>query len=251
MDNAPKINKKQNSKTPPKNLLKRLLPLGILVAGAVLFFALGLDEYISFTLLAENYAEIKITVAENILLAWFAFFALYAIAVAFSLPFASVLTIGGGAVFGLPAFPLVVAGATLGAFILFLAARGAFAETLTRKAGPFMGKINEGFSASPFFWLLALRLIPAAPFWVVNIVPALLGMKARAYLIATAFGIMPGSFAYVLVGRASDALVASGDKEGIREKLTEPVVILPLVALCVLAFIPVIVRLIAKKRKKS
>ena len=229
--------------------LRKYLPLAVLVAGLGLFFAFGLHEKFSFSWLAGNYAEVKSMAADQILLAWTAFFILYTICVAFSLPIASLLTLAGGAVLGWPAFLLVVASATLGAYVLFLAARGAFAESMARRAGPFMTKINEGFNQSPFFWLLALRLIPAFPFWAVNIAPALLGMKTRDYLVATAIGIAPGSFVYIWVGRGFDTILAQGETPDLAV-LTSPAILAPLAALGLLALIPVAVQYLKRGRTR-
>lgn len=175
-----------------------------------------------------------------------AFFVIYVIATAFSLPIASLLTLVGGAVFGIIAAPVIILAASIGALILFLAARGAFADMLAAKAGPFMGKIKEGFDDQPFFWLLALRLIPLAPFWAVNIAPALLGMKTSPYFIATLVGITPGTTVYVLVGGGFDAILAAGKVPDL-STLGDPRILLPLAGLGILALIPII----AKKFKKK
>ena len=98
---------------------------------------------------------------------------------------------------------LVLVGATAGAGVVFIAARTAFADLARRRAGPFMARLEDGFSRNAFSYLLALRLIPAAPFWVVNIVPALTRMPFRSYLAATFIGIAPGSAVFVSVGRVS------------------------------------------------
>ena len=227
---------------------RKFLPLAVLLAGLGLFFALGLHETFSFAWLASNYADIKFAVDEQRWLAWAAFFVLYAICTAFSLPIASLLTLSGGAILGWPAVGLVVGSATLGAYILFLAARGALAESMAKRAGPFMTKINKGFNQSPFFWLLALRLIPAFPFWAVNIAPALLGMKARDYIIATAIGIAPGSFVYIWVGRGFDTILARGETPDL-SVLSDPAILAPLAALGLLALVPVAVQYLKQGKK--
>jgi len=231
----------------PVHRRKRLLPLGILILGLALFFAFDLDEIFSFAMLSRHYTAITGWVAANTALAWGAFMLLYTLAVAFSLPVATLLTLAGGAVIGWPAVLLVVTSATAGALILFLAARGALADSLTRKAGPFISRINAGFHQSPFLWLLALRLIPAAPFWVVNIVPAALGMKTRDFIIATFIGILPGTSIYIWVGRGFDTVLASGQTPD-TSSLASPEIILPLAALGCLALMPLAVKFI-KSRK--
>lgn len=230
--------------------LRRLLPLGILLLGLVLFFAFDLDDIFSFAALSQHYTAITSWVAENTILAWGGFMLAYTLAVAFSLPVATLLTLAGGAIIGWPAVLLVVTSATAGALILFLAAKGALADSLTRKAGPFISRIKAGFDQSPFLWLLALRLIPAAPFWVVNIVPAALGMKTRDFLFATFIGIFPGTSVYIWVGRGFDTVLASGRTPD-TSSLARPEIILPLTALGCLALVPMVVKFIKSRKDAS
>ena len=230
--------------------MKRLLPIITLALGLVLFFAFDLGRFVSFAIIAEHYTDITDWVKHQYILALLVFFMTYVIAVAFSLPIASLLTLVGGAVFGLVAAPVIILGATLGALILFLAARGAFADILSRKAGSFMGKIKDGFDDQPFLWLLALRLIPLAPFWAVNIAPALLGMKTTPYVIATLVGIAPGTTVYVLVGGGFDAILAAGKVPDLTT-LSDPRILLPLAGLGLLALIPIVAKKIFKKETVS
>jgi uncharacterized membrane protein YdjX (TVP38/TMEM64 family) len=226
--------------------IKRFLPPIILVVGLILFFAFDLHKLLSFAVLAEHYNSITAWVEANITIAIAGFFILYVVAVAFSLPIASLLTLTGGAVLGYLAAPVIILAATLGALILFLAARGALADALTKRAGPFMAKVSEGFNDQPFLWLLALRLIPIAPFWVVNIVPALLGMNTRQYILATLVGIAPGTTVYVAVGSGFDAILSAGQVPDL-STLSDPRIIAPLAGLGVLALIPIIAKKLLKK----
>ncbi len=229
---------------------KKFLPLLVLALGLILFFALDLGRFVSINALAEHYNSITAWVNENRLLALPVFFIIYMVAVAFSLPIGLPLTLAGGAVLGYVAIPVIVLGATLGAFTLFLAAKGALADVMAKRAGPFMAKVADGFNDSPFFWLLALRFIPAAPFWVVNIIPALLGMKARPYALATLVGIIPGTTVYVAVGRGFDAILAAGKAPDL-STLTDIRIIAPFIGLVVLALIPIIVKKFIKSKEKA
>jgi len=226
--------------------IKDFLPLIILGLGLILFLAFDLGRFVSIKALAENYNAITAMVAENLILAVVIFFFLYVIAVAFSLPIATPLTLTGGAVLGYLAAPIIIVAATLGALILFLAARGALADTLSKRAGPFMTKLSKGFHEQPFFWLLALRLIPLAPFWAVNIAPALLGMRTSQYILATLIGIAPGTTVYVAVGRGFDAVLSAGKAPDL-STLGDIHIIAPLVGLGVLALIPILVQKFIKK----
>jgi len=232
--------------TSKPNPIKRFLPLVILGLGLILFLAFDLGRFLSIAALAENYNAITAMVAQNLILAVVVFFCLYVVAVAFSLPIATPLTLTGGAVLGYLAAPAIILAATLGALILFLAARGAFADTLTKRAGPFMAKLSKGFHEQPFFWLLALRLIPLAPFWTVNIAPACLGMRTGPYVLATLIGIAPGTTVYVAVGSGFDAVLSAGKAPDL-STLGDIRIIAPLVGLGVLALIPIIAQKFFKK----
>jgi len=171
--------------------VKRLLLPAILLAGLTLFFASGASEVISWGFLGTHYAAIKSFAGDHIWLGYLAFFCSYVLAVAFSLPIASLLTLSGGAVLGWPAVILVVTAATTGAGLVFLAARNLFTDLLRQRAGALFTKLEKGFSENAFFYLLALRLVPAAPFWAVNIVPAMTRMPFRQFIGATCLGIIP------------------------------------------------------------
>ena len=134
----------------------------------------------------------------------------YVAVTALSLPGAAILTILGGFLFGwaVGATATVVA-ATLGASIIFLVARSSFGDVLARKAGPVLKKIVDGFAEDAFNYLLFLRLVPLFPFWLVNIAPALVGVKLKTFLIATFIGIIPGTLAFAVLGSGLDSIIAA------------------------------------------
>lgn len=143
------------------------------------------------------------------LLAPFAFTALYAAAVALSLPIATFLSLLAGFLFGLPlGVAVVTVGATLGAVGLFGLARSAFGESLRRRGGPWVERLRVGFVRNAASYLLFLRLVPLFPFAVVNIVPALLGVPLRTYAWTTFVGILPGVAVYVNLGRSLGSLTS-------------------------------------------
>jgi uncharacterized membrane protein YdjX (TVP38/TMEM64 family) len=220
---------------------KRLLLPAILLGGLTLFFASGARETISWSFLGTHYAVIKMFSGDHIWLGYLAFFCSYFLAVSLSLPIASLLTLAGGAVLGWPAVILVVTAATTGAGSVFLAARNLFTDRLRQRAGAFFAKLEKGFSEDAFFYLLALRLVPAAPFWAVNIVPALTRMPFRQFMGATFLGIIPGTVVYVSVGRGFDHILAAGKTPDL-SVLTSPKILLPLAGLGALALLPILVR---------
>lgn len=183
-----------------KPIWVKLWPIYIILAGLGLAISQGWHSYLSPTSLAENAVYLNTLVQENFWLVLLAFIAIYILATTFMVP-ASALTIGGGFLFGLGVgAPATVIGATIGACILFMAAKTSIGEALKSIAGPFVGKMEKGFNESPLSYLFTLRLIPLFPFAVVNIAPAILGAKFRDYFISTALGIIPGTVAYTWIG---------------------------------------------------
>ena len=125
----------------------------------------------------------------------------YAAVTATSVPGALLLTITGGLLFGTAlGTALAVLGATTGATIIFILARSAFGDVLKGRAGAWVERMAEGFRENAFSYLLVLRLVPLVPFFVVNLVPAFLGVSLRTYVLATLLGIIPGAFVYASVG---------------------------------------------------
>ena len=217
----------------------RLIPLLVLAAGLVAFFAFGLDKYLSFDVLKQHRATIDGWVTSNSVVAALAFLLGYAVMVAFSLPGGAVATIFGGFLFGtLAAGGLVVVGATIGATGLFLAARTGLGEPLRRRAGPGLKRMEAGFRENALSYLLVLRLVPLFPFWLVNLVPAFLGVNLRTYIIGTFFGIIPGTFVYASIGNGLGSVLDQGKTPDLGIIFRADILV-PLVGLAVLALIPV------------
>ena len=86
-------------------------------------------------------------------------------------------------------------------------ATSAFGEHLVRRAGPLASKLAEGFRAEAFYYLLFLRLVPAFPFFLVNLVPALAGVRLSTFVAATGLGIIPATFAFAFVGAGLDSVI--------------------------------------------
>ena len=103
--------------------------------------------------------------------------------------------------------------ATIGATMVFLIARTALGETLSARAGPWLAKLSDGFKEDALSYLLFLRLVPAFPFWFVNIAPAVLGVPLKTYVIGTFFGIIPATFAFASAGAGLDSVVVAAKPE--------------------------------------
>ena len=218
---------------------RRFTPLVVLVAGLAAFFAFGLDDYVSFYALRDHREVLLQFVASHGVRAALLFMACYAVVIAFSIPGGAVMTIAGGFFFGTIAGTVyVVIAATVGATALFLAARTALGDALRAKAGPAMKKMEAGFRKNALNYLLVLRLVPLFPFWLVNLVPALLGVPLGTYLIATFVGIIPGTFVYVSVGNGLGAVFDAGEMPDL-SIVFAPDILIPLVGLALLALVPV------------
>lgn len=224
--------------------------LAVLVGALGAFFAFGGGEYLSFDALRDNRQWLLDQVDRNAGLAIAVFIALYAVIVAFSFPGGLIMTLTGGFLFGTVLGGLyTVVGATLGATLLFLAARYLVGDMLQRKAGSWVQKMEAGFRDGEVSYMLVLRLVPLFPFFVVNLVPALLGVRLSTYLWTTFFGIMPGTFVYASVGNGLGAVFDRGEQPNLGI-IFEPQIIGPLLALSVLAMVPVIYKRI-KARKQA
>ena len=222
--------------------LKRWLPLVVLVAVIAGSFALGLDEYLNLETLRENRAALKALVEAHAPVGILGFVLVYAVVVAASLPGATVMTLAGGFLFGVwLGSVLNVLGATAGATLLFLIARSAVGDSLRHRAGPFLKRMEKGFRRDAFNYLLFLRLVPVFPFWVVNLVPAFLGMRLTPYVIATLIGIIPGGVVYTAFGAGLGDLFDAGAEANLKDVFT-PTMIIALVGLGVLALLPIAVR---------
>jgi uncharacterized membrane protein YdjX (TVP38/TMEM64 family) len=237
---------------------RRLLPLVALVALMALVFAMGWHRQLSIETLVKYRAEIDQFIAQHRAVAVAAFMAIYVAVVSLSIPGAVYLTVSGGFLFGTLVGGLAtIAAATLGAVVIFLIARSAFGEHLTRRAGPFIARLADGFRADAFNYLLFLRLVTVFPFWLVNLAAALLHVPLGTFAAATALGIIPGTFTFAFVGAGLDSVIAAqeaayktclaagpGDCRldfDVKAALT-PELVLSLVAVGVLALVPVIVR---------
>lgn len=220
----------------------RLVPIVVLALGLAAFFTLGLGRYLSLEALSHHHAALESFVAAHPISAPLVFMTAYALAVAFSLPVGALATILGGLLFGAGLGTLwVVIGASTGATLLFLAARTALGDALRRRAGGTLQRMEAGFRENAFSYLLALRLVPFFPFFLVNIAPAFLGVPLGTYVLATLIGIVPGSFVYASIGQGAGAVIAQGEALNLGIIFT-PAVLVPIIGLALLALLPVAVK---------
>jgi uncharacterized membrane protein YdjX (TVP38/TMEM64 family) len=242
----------------PRFSVRRLVPLVAIVLATGAILALGWHRALSLETLVRHHGALHDFIVAHKVVAIAAFMAIYVAIVALSIPAATFLTVAGGSLFGLVIGPLAsIFGATIGATCIFLATRTALGEHLVRRAGPLAGKLADGFRADAFHYLLFLRLVPVFPFFIVNIVPAVCGVRLRTFVAATAIGIIPGTFTYAFVGAGLDSVIraqaapyeaclAAGQTDchvdfDLRAAVT-PELLAAFVALGMLALVPILVK---------
>lgn len=191
------------------SLARRILPLvaTVVLAGAAYIASGG---GVSLESLVRHRAAIDDFVASHRMLAIFVYVGIYITVVAVSLPGAALLTLTGGFLFGIAVgASAAVISATVGATLIFLVARTALGEPLLRRAGPRATQLARGFREDAFSYLLFLRLVPAFPFFLVNLVPAFAGVRLGPFVAATAIGIIPGAIVFALAGAGLDSMIAA------------------------------------------
>jgi uncharacterized membrane protein YdjX (TVP38/TMEM64 family) len=226
----------------------RWLPLAAIVLGIALVFAFDVDQLASFQHLKDHHQRLAGMVAAHHGAAILVYLVLYVLFVALSLPGAIWLTIGGGFLFGaVLGSVLSVIAATVGASLLFLAAKTSLGEYLHAHAGPWLGKVERGFADNQWSYLLVMRLFPAIPFFVANLVPAFLGVPLPVFVITTCLGIIPATAIFSTVGAGLGSVLDSSTEPSLQSFLT-PEVESALIGLALLAAVPVGVKFLRRRR---
>ena len=191
-------------------------------------------QWLSFEQFAYHYQELKAFADGYFIQSLIGFFVVYVLVVALSIPVAAVLTLGGAALFGWAALPVIVLAASIGAALVFMLAHSLLREMLKTRVSYWIERVESEFRKSPVRWCLTMRLIPVMPFWAANIIPALLGMRVLPFFYATAIGILPGTAIYVGLGRGLDHVFQQGSVPDLTI-LSAPEVWGPLIALAILS----------------
>jgi uncharacterized membrane protein YdjX (TVP38/TMEM64 family) len=203
-------------------LRDRRLWLGVAVVALLLalrFTALG--EFLSLETLARHRGALSGFVAANGLLAGVVYVAVYAAAVAVSVPGAVILTLAGGFLFGaLIGTTLAVAGATIGATGVFLLARVLFGENALDRFGAPAQRLADAIRRNAGSYLLVLRLVPLFPFFLVNLVPAFVGVRLPVYMATTFAGIIPATAVFSLTGAGLGGILDAGGTLDLRSVLS-------------------------------
>lgn len=227
----------------------RYVPITIVAAGALAALIFG-GKYLNFQTLADNYRSLIAWRDGHLVLTVAVYMAVYMAAVAFSVPGAVWLTLVGGFLFGVVAgSAIVVVSATLGAMGIFLAAKTALGDTLRRKAGGWIRRMEEGFREGEVSFLLIMRLVPAVPFFIANIAPAFLGARTLTFLWTTLVGIIPGTIVYISIGAGLGEQLALGEAPDLGV-IFEWHILGPLLGLAALASLPLLLKATGLMRKK-
>ena len=235
---------------PEQNALIKRLPIIVIGIVAVLG-AYFLRDYLTFDALAENREALIEFRDANYLVTVLGFIAIYTVVVAFSLPGATIMTLAGGFLFAtFPGFLFNVIAATLGATGIFMAARWGFGKQLGAKlegAEGVVKEIKDGIDENQWSMLFLIRLVPAVPFFLANLIPAFLEVPLRRFVISTFIGIIPGSVVYTSVGAGLGEVFAAGETPNLGI-IFEPHILLPIIGLCVLAVLPIIIKAVRGKK---
>ncbi|MBY6121293.1 MULTISPECIES: TVP38/TMEM64 family protein [Mameliella] len=228
----------------PKPGLRRHLPLlAILVVAIIGYFTLG--DLLSFQTLADNREALLAFRDAHYLLTLGLFMAVYVVIVGFSLPGATIATLTGGFLFAtFPGALYNVTAATLGATGIFLAARWGLGARLGDRLEHSQGmvkKIKDGIDENQWSMLFLIRLVPAVPFFVANLVPAFLEVPVHRYVISTFLGIIPGAVVYTSVGAGLGEVFERGETPDLGI-IFAPHVILPILGLAALSALPILLK---------
>ncbi|MDA8561987.1 VTT domain-containing protein [Gammaproteobacteria bacterium] len=216
--------------------LKRFLPLCMIIIGLICFFHFELNQYFTFEELKENRAYILLLVESHYFSSIIIFMALYIILVAFSVPGATFLTVTSGFLFKtwLGALYSLIS-ATVGSILIFLVVKRALEPYINSKMNIWIIKMRNKFHDNELNYLFFLRLAPIFPFWMVNIIAALLGARIKTFFISTFIGIIPLMIILSLLGNGLDEIFDNNENPNLSILLSWKIYI----PLCLLGFISI------------
>ncbi|HYZ24095.1 MAG TPA: VTT domain-containing protein [Rhodopila sp.] len=220
--------------------MRRVVPL-LALAAAVLVAYVFLPS-LDWGTLSRHQQALLAFVAAHPVPAAAAYVLAYILVAALSLPQATLLTVAGGLLFGtMEACALTLVGATTGASILLVIVRYALAGLAARQRGRIPGPLRDRLARDGFLYLLALRLAPVFPFWLVNLAAAVAGLRLRVFVPATLLGILPDSLILSSIGAGLGSILARGETPDL-SILLAPRLLLPLLGLSILSLLPALLR---------
>ena len=222
--------------------MKRFAPLAVIVLGIAIVYFTGVYRYLSFQSLKDNHELLQNFVEKYPIAVPCIFVITYIVCIALSIPGAIFLSLLGGYLFPQPLSAIyVICAATCGACIVFLAARTALGDTLRKKAGPFLKKMEAGFHKNAISYLLFLRFVPLFPFWMINLAAAFFGVSLITFAWTTLVGIIPGACFYTLIGSGLGTVFESKNPLSV-ESIFNIKIKIALVLLGFLALTPILIK---------
>ena len=229
--------------------MKRYLPILMILVGALLGYYF-LKDVLSFDTLKDNRDSLLSYRDHNYILTALVFVAIYFVIVAFSLPGAAVASVTGGFLFGLGMGTLFnVTAATLGAIVIFMAAKLGFGDKLAQKmdtSGGRLESLSHQLKQNEISVLFMLRLIPVVPFFVANLLPAIVGVKFRNFALTTVLGIVPGALVFTWIGVGIGDVFDQGGTPDL-SLIWSPHILGPLLGLAGLAALPMVINALKKE----
>ena len=179
----------------------KIIVLLVIALIAAVFFAFDLQRYLSLSYLQSSRQVLPSYYVDHQLLTIASYMAIYILVAALSFPGAVILTLAGGALFGLWLGLLLVSFAsTIGATLAFLSARFLLKDAIQNKFGEKLTAINKGIEEDGPLYLFTLRLVPLFPFFIINLVMGLTPLRTASFYLVSQIGMLPGTFVYVNAG---------------------------------------------------
>lgn len=224
--------------------LKRYLPLMMIIVFIIIAYFSGLTDSVTLENWSKTEKPIKEFIKEHPYTSPFLFILAYMLYAASSLPGSFILSIIAGVLFPQPLSTLyVVIGATMGASLLFFAARSAARDYFQELSRPLLQKMKQGFQQDSANYMLFLRLVPIFPFFIVNIAPAILGVPYFTFLWTTFLGIIPASFVFTQAGQGLMMILAKMEGEPFSIKtIFNTQVNIALISLALLSLLPILLK---------
>jgi len=183
------------------SIMKKITIIVVAAVVVLVFFALDMNRFLTLDGLKASLGQFEIWRAASPVFVGFAFFSLYVLVAAFSLPGAAVMTLAAGALFGLLEGTVIVSFASsIGATLAFLASRYLLRDTIQNRFGGRLKAINDGMAREGAFYLFTLRLVPLFPFFLVNLLMGLTPIRARSFYWVSQVGMLAGTLVYVNAG---------------------------------------------------
>lgn len=231
--------------------LIRLLPMFLLLLGLSIILVFGGMDYISIEFLKTHKENFKQFIDNEFLFSAIVFILIYATTTACSIPGAAILSLLSGYLYGV-AFGTVfsLTGATIGACVLYFAARTALGHLLKSRSGSAVLTMQDGFRRNAFYYMLFLRLVPIFPFFLVNLVPAFLKVRFTTYFFASVIGMFPGSLVFSLTGVGLDKILLNSEGVSMASLVSDELMF-GLLGLGVLSILPVFYKWILNYLEKN